>query len=124
MFDWSKMIMKKIENGNRLDKHEMAEVEIALRIYDIFEQAMDETLGLDEKSLLELKYKICQKDPYKRKFTVGDTVKWYSCSDSFLFGKVVKVNEDGTINVEYKDDLILKQRESEVVLAMDFDERW
>lgn len=58
MFEWSKEIMKKIEDSNCLEEKELAGVEIALRMYDMYEQALDENLGLEEKEILNLKHKL------------------------------------------------------------------
>lgn len=58
MFEWSKHIMEKIENSGCLDERNLRSVEIALRMYDMYERALDESLGLEETSFLELSHKI------------------------------------------------------------------
>lgn len=58
MFEWSKCVMEKIESSGCLDERNLRSVEIALRMYDMYERALDESLGLEEKSLLELSHKI------------------------------------------------------------------
>ncbi len=58
MFEWSKAIMEKIENGKQLEEQELRTVEIALRIYDVYEQALDEGLSCTEENFLELKHRI------------------------------------------------------------------
>ena len=49
MFEWSKYVMKKIENGESLDERELRQIEVALRMYDLYERALDECLGLEDR---------------------------------------------------------------------------
>lgn len=49
MFEWSMYVMKKIETGDSLDEHELRKIEVALRMYDLYERAQDECLGLEAK---------------------------------------------------------------------------
>lgn len=42
-------VMKKIETGDSLDEHELRKIEVALRMYDLYERALDECLGLEAK---------------------------------------------------------------------------
>lgn len=61
MFEWSKCIMEKVENSGCFDERELRSVEIALRLYDMYDRALDESLGLEEKSLLELRHRISER---------------------------------------------------------------
>lgn len=58
MFEWSKCMVEKIEKSGCLVEQEISQVEVALRLYDMYERALDECLDLEEKSLLELKHRI------------------------------------------------------------------
>ncbi len=41
--------MKQIETGDSLDEHELRQIEVALRMHDLYERTLDECLGLEEK---------------------------------------------------------------------------
>ena len=63
MFEWSKELCKKISNSDCLSKNELQMVEIALRLYECYEEALNENLGLDiiakrETNLFQLEHAI------------------------------------------------------------------
>lgn len=63
MFNWSKGICNKIKDSDCLSKHELEMVEISLRLYECFEDILDENIGLDlrtkeETNFFELEHAI------------------------------------------------------------------
>lgn len=58
MYEWSKSIIEKISNANCLDARELRQVEIALRINEIYGQVLDECIGLTDEDKYELKYRM------------------------------------------------------------------
>ena len=58
MFEWSKDIVRKIEESGCVSKHELRSIEVALRLYDVYNRALDECLNLEEESFLELEHRI------------------------------------------------------------------
>lgn len=58
MFEWSKDIVRKIEESGCVSKQELRSIEVALRLYDVYNRALDECLNLEEESFLELEHRI------------------------------------------------------------------
>lgn len=57
MFSWSKTIMKKIVNKEELTERDKQNIEMALRMWDSFENVLDEPLCITEDNFFELEYK-------------------------------------------------------------------
>ena len=45
MYEWSKLLMEKIENAKCLNERDLRVVEVALRLYDIQEMILDEAIA-------------------------------------------------------------------------------
>lgn len=58
MFEWSKEICKKIKDSNCLDSSELQMVEMSLRIWESFENILDESIGLSDTNLFELEHAV------------------------------------------------------------------
>ena len=56
MYEWSKNITKKISESNCLNSSELAIVEIALRMYDIWEMMTLDAIFPKENNTYELEY--------------------------------------------------------------------
>lgn len=57
MYEWSKKIVEKIEKANCLSPDEIRVVEIALRMQDIYEDLLDECIGVSKENLYELQHR-------------------------------------------------------------------
>lgn len=57
MYEWSKGIVEKIINAECLTEQELRMTEIALRMYEVTEEILDEAVGLSSEDKYELKYK-------------------------------------------------------------------
>lgn len=62
MYEISKEIIEKISKANCLSDSELAIIEIALRINDIYDDILDEAIGLSSENKYELKYKCTLKE--------------------------------------------------------------
>lgn len=58
MFEWSKEICKKIKDSNCLDSSELQMVEMSLRIWESFENILDESIILSDTDLFELEHAV------------------------------------------------------------------
>lgn len=63
MFKWSKELCNKIKDANCLEPSELQMVEIALRLYECYEEILDENIGLDirikkETNFFELEHAV------------------------------------------------------------------
>lgn len=58
MFEWSKEICKKIKDSNCLDSSELQMVEMSLRIWESFENILDESIVLSDTNLFELEHAV------------------------------------------------------------------
>ena len=56
MYEWSKDIMKKIADSNCLKSNELAIVEIAVRMYDVWEMMTWDAISPKENNTYELEY--------------------------------------------------------------------
>ena len=60
MFEWSKKLSDKIAGSGCLDAKEMQSVELALRLLEIHDRVMNESIGADDGygEIFDLKYQI------------------------------------------------------------------
>ena len=63
MFEWSKEICNKIKDSNCLEDKKLQMVEISLRLYELYNEILNENLGLDlidgkETNYFELEHAI------------------------------------------------------------------
>lgn len=56
MFEWSKEVCNDIKEANCLSKSNLQTVEMALRLYECFEQILDECIGLDIRTKEETNF--------------------------------------------------------------------
>lgn len=60
MYEWSKGIVEKIQKANCLDDKELRMVEIALRLSEIHEELLMESLCLSTDGKYDLSHAICK----------------------------------------------------------------
>lgn len=60
MYEWSKNIVRKIADANCLEKNELGIVEISLRLWEAYNDLLNENIGLveDSKCKYELEHVI------------------------------------------------------------------
>ena len=58
MYDWSKNIVNKISEANCLSEKDIRVVEIALRMYEIHNDILNECIGLTEDDKYDLQHKM------------------------------------------------------------------
>lgn len=56
-YKWSKEIINKINNAKIFDENELCTIEIALRMYDVCNDILDESVGLSKENKYELQHK-------------------------------------------------------------------
>lgn len=57
MYEWSKEIINKIKNTKIFNENELRTIEVALRMYDVCENILDESVGLSDENKYELQHK-------------------------------------------------------------------
>lgn len=58
MFEWSKEVSDKIAESGCISDKDMQVVEMALRMYEIHEKILNESIGITDDNFWELKYQI------------------------------------------------------------------
>ena len=75
MYEWSKIIIKKISDANCLDLKELRMVEVILRTHEVYEDIMNECIGISENNKYELEYGMVRKE---KKY---ETLQSYKCKN-------------------------------------------